>query len=111
MVEDDPATSAALRSILARKGWEVAVASTLAEALGLLRSPLDWVVLDLMLPDGDGLALLRKIRSERLSIRVAVTTGSMDVSQLDAVVALGPELFLSKPIDLPELLRGLAREI
>ncbi len=109
LVEDDPATAGALHSILSRKGWVVTVAGTLAEALVQIRQPPpDWVVLDLMLPDGDGLALLRKIRSDRLDVRVAVTTGSADGSQLDAVLELGPELFLTKPIDLLDLLNGLS---
>lgn len=110
LVEDDPATAGALRAILSRKGWAVEVAGTLAEALGLVgrAPPPDWLVLDLMLPDGDGVSLLRKIRADGLTVRVAVTTGSADRSRLDAVAALRPDLFLSKPIDLGELLGAMA---
>ncbi len=84
------------------------VAGTLGEALRLTRPALDWVVLDLMLPDGDGVTLLKKIRSEKLAIRVAVTTGSADMTRLRTVADLAPEMFLTKPIDLPQLLEGLA---
>jgi two-component system alkaline phosphatase synthesis response regulator PhoP len=107
LVEDDPPTSSALRTILGRMGWEVRVAGSLADAYRLLDEPYDWVVLDLMLPDGDGLDVLRKIRREGLPIRVAITTGSSDDDLLADVILLQPELFLSKPIDLRELVHGL----
>ena len=53
---------------------------------------------------------VRKNHNERHPVRVAVTTGSSDRDRLDAVTALGPELFLLKPIDLAELIDGLKRD-
>ncbi|WP_422925944.1 response regulator [Singulisphaera sp. PoT] len=108
VVEDDRTTSSALRAIFHRKGWEVFTASSLAEALPLLStipSP-DYLILDLMLPDGDGMTLLERVRGESLATRVAVTTGSNDQHRLDAVARLRPEVFLRKPISLQELLKG-----
>jgi len=96
-----------MQIILDRKGWQVEVASTVAEAFHLLALPPLWIVLDLMLPDGDGTAVLRKVRVEGLSTRVAVTTGSSDSSRLDEVTALRPDLFLTKPINLSDLFEGL----
>ena len=107
MVEDDRATSNALRRIFLRKGWDVVHATTVAEALTLLDPRPDCVILDLMLPDGDGTAVLQAIRSHHLPIRVAVTTGASDPIRLKAVAQLGPEVLLRKPIDLADLLRGL----
>jgi DNA-binding response OmpR family regulator len=107
LVEDDPVTSKALRGIFDHQGWEVIYASTIADALGLLDWNPDCVVLDLMLPDGDGTAVLAKIRAEKRPIRVAVTTGSNDAHQLNSVLSLKPELLLSKPVNLRELIEGL----
>lgn len=107
LVEDDTATSTALRALLTRKGWDVHVASTLAEALPYVENRPEWVLLDLMLPDGDGMLLLKKVRDEKLSVRVAVTTGSSDAARLRKVNELRPDLFLIKPIDLDELFEGL----
>jgi DNA-binding response OmpR family regulator len=64
-------------------------------------------VLDLMLPDGDGASLLRAVREQSLRCRIAVTTGTNDTRRLRAVTALRPDLLLTKPINLAELLQGL----
>ena len=109
LVEDDLATSRALRVLLARKGWDVQVAETLAEAFRHLENLPEWLVLDLMLPDGDGTSLLKKVRDEKLNVRVAVTTGSIDATRLRKVSELRPDLFLTKPIDLDALFEGLRK--
>jgi DNA-binding response OmpR family regulator len=107
LVEDDPATSKALKGILDRRGWDVVNVSTIADAMAQLEWNPDCVVLDLMLPDGDGTVILAKIRAENLPIRVAVTTGSVDAVRLKAVLDLRPEVFLTKPVNLRDLLEGI----
>lgn len=107
LVEDDCSTYAALRVILARHGWEVRVATTVAEARTLLNSDRPWMVLDLMLPDGDGTALLREVRARNLQIRVLVITAVSDPERLSDVLALQPEALLRKPLDLDDLLGRL----
>ena len=109
LVEDDPSTASAMRRILKRWGWDVTVAETVAAAVQYLRgsSPPQCVVLDLMLPDGDGTNVLRLIRRQGIATRVIVTSGSSDPSRLGEVASLKPELFLAKPIDLNALYKGL----
>jgi DNA-binding response OmpR family regulator len=104
IVEDDRATSMALRAIFARLGWRVDLATSLSEALPLLESQPECVILDLMLPDGDGITLLQTIRASSLPMRVAVTTGTSDPQRLKAVTELRPEVLLQKPIRLDDLL-------
>lgn len=108
VVEDDPATQRALRLLLASAGWEVLVAGTVADGVRLLTRGPTWVVLDLMLPDGDGATVLREIRTAGLPIRVVVTTGTSDREHLATVEALRPHRLLRKPIDLDDLLGGVA---
>ena len=67
----------------------------------------EYVVLDLMLPDGDGVVLLRAIRAGGRPTRVAVTTGSIEKARLASVRLLKPDVLLFKPITLEDLLRGL----
>jgi DNA-binding response OmpR family regulator len=107
LVEDDPATLKALKGIFDRRGWDVLQASTIADGLRLLSWRPNCLVLDLMLPDGDGTLILARIRAENLPIRVAVTTGSSDLSRLKDVLKFEPDVFLTKPVNLNELLEGL----
>jgi two-component system, response regulator RegA len=108
VVEDDRATSSALRVLLARKGWEVQVAASLADAMAAIDSAPDVVILDLMLPDGNGEAVLERARQSKLPSRIIVTTGASDQNRLAAVQRLGPDALLMKPIDFQELYRHLA---
>ena len=84
------------------------VAATLGEAIGCLdgAGP-EAVILDLMLPDGNGVELLRRVRERELAVRVVVTTGMMDAQALDDVKRLQPYALMIKPIDIRELLNNL----
>jgi len=108
VVEDDRATRDALRSLFGRMGYAVDTATTVADGFCLLDPPPDYLVLDLMLPQGDGADLLRYIRSHHLPTRVAVTTGMSDPERLEAVSGLGPDGLLQKPIQVEDLCRALS---
>lgn len=82
--------------------------ATVAEALRRLAEAPDWVVLDLMLPDGDGVEVLRVIRAHGIATRVAITTGCGDPARLEAAVSFRPELLMKKPIEVATLLAHLA---
>jgi len=67
VVEDDRASRTALCSILARMGHQVSACETLAQVLDVLEDMRPDIVLrDLMLPDGSGLEVLRRIRRDGL---------------------------------------------
>ena len=91
--------------IFTRKGWGVSSATTVVGGLALLDPPPDCVILDLMLPDGGGEAILRRIRDEKFKTRVAVCTGMIDPARLAEVEGLGPEALMRKPISLIEICR------
>jgi DNA-binding NtrC family response regulator len=105
LVEDHEGTRNVLRSIFTRRGWSVLTASTVAEGLALLdHDPRPgFLILDLMLPDGEGEAVLKKVRRLNLSTCVAITSGMCDPVRLGAVSAMKPEAVLQKPIDLDGL--------
>jgi DNA-binding response OmpR family regulator len=107
LVEDDLVSASALTTILTRRGFNVIHAATVAEGLTQLSASPDTVILDLMLPDGDGAAVLQQLRDAGSSTRVIVTTAVHDDARLDAVRAMRPDVLLQKPIDLPSLLRVL----
>ena len=105
MVEDDGASRGALVALFRRLGFDVDSASTLAAATAKLAAvpPPDFVILDLMLPDGNGIDLLRHVRAAGLPVRVAVTTGVFDWHLLDDVRKLSPDRLYQKPVDAAQL--------
>jgi CheY-like chemotaxis protein len=100
VVEDDELSCCALRSIFSSRGWEVTIARTVAEGLAQLDPPPRCLLLDLALPDGNGEAVLRAVRARGLRIPTAVCSGTADPQTLASVMALNPEILLSKPYDL-----------
>ncbi len=97
----------ALRAIFASQGWDVAIAATLNEGLAALSWNPEWVILDLMLPDGRGEIMLRTIKTQGLPMRVAVTTGTSDQTRLEDVRRLGAEAVMQKPIDVRKLIQQM----
>jgi len=103
LVEDEVSISEPLTAALEREGFEVVAAATAGEALELFgrRSP-DLVLLDVMLPDGDGRDVLREIRSRS---RVPVVMLTARGEELDRVLGLelGADDYVTKPFSSAEL--------
>lgn len=93
--------------ILKRLGFAPLEAGTVREAVGYLTAPPQWILLDLMLPDGSGVDVLRKVRAERLPSRVCVISGC-DPSVLQTARAAGADHVLTKPLDVSRLIDVLA---
>ena len=108
LVEDDPDTCEALTRILRRRGYDTDCAKSVNEAMGKLDDRPCCMVLDLMLPDGSGLELLKHVREANLPIRVAVATGAADTDLMSDAILLRPDAFFTKPIDATELVSWLA---
>jgi DNA-binding response OmpR family regulator len=105
VVEDDETVGAGLTGVLATDGHEVGWARTAADARR--RLPADLVLLDLGLPDADGLELCGEIRERFPEMVVVVVTARTD--EADAVRALdgGADDFVIKPLRPEELLARL----
>ncbi|WP_215523532.1 response regulator transcription factor [Varibaculum prostatecancerukia] len=103
LVEDDPAISEPLARALGREGYEVRAHGTGRGALGEIIGA-DLVILDLGLPDMDGLDVAREIRSQGSSVPILVLTARTD--EVDMVVGLdaGADDYVTKPFRLAELL-------
>lgn len=103
VVEDAPEFARIVSTVLENAGYEVRLAATMAEALIEMdaRAP-DVVILDLGLPDGDGLDLCRVIR-ERSSAYVLMLTGRDD--EVDKLLGfrLGADDYVTKPFSAREL--------
>lgn len=104
LIEDDPALGEAIRDHLADLAHAVDWQTRLAEAEAALRAvPYDLVLLDLGLPDGDGLAFLKRLRSRGDATPVIVLTARDRVGERIAGLEAGADDYLVKPFDLGEL--------
>jgi len=108
-VEDDLATYTALKGILTLRGWDVTVATTLEQAKIAIDAAkdLNTVILDLMLPDGEGEDLLQELKTRPSQTMIVVTTGVDDAQRIADVEKLAPNVLLRKPIALAELLGAI----
>ena len=105
LVEDDPGVREALELGLSLEGHEVRAVDRPEEALGLL-SWAEVVVLDVLLPQGDGFSLLRAIR-ERSEVPVLMLTALDGVEWRVKGLREGADDYLVKPYSLQELLARL----
>ncbi|GGP14257.1 DNA-binding response regulator [Nonomuraea glycinis] len=114
LVVDDEATLAELLTMALRfEGWEV---SSAADGLGAVRAARDFrpdaVVLDMMLPDIDGLEVLRRLRAESPDVPVLFLTARDSVEDRITGLTAGGDDYVTKPFSLEEVvarLRGLIR--
>lgn len=105
LVEDDEALSRLLLDTLAAAGYAVDRAERLEEAEGLLQAfPYDLAVLDLALPDGDGLDLLRGLRERGMGLPVLILTAREAPQARVRGLELGADDYLVKPFYPAELL-------
>jgi two-component system response regulator RegX3 len=103
VVEDEESISEPLAEALDREGFAAFVATTAAEAVEAFRSRSpDLVLLDVMLPDGDGRDVLRQIRS---SSRTPVIMLTARGEEMDRVIGLelGADDYVAKPFSAAEL--------
>lgn len=104
LVEDDPYLQENLVRSLSRRGLQVTSASTAAQAVSVWqRLRPDVVLLDLTLPDGDGLNVVSQVRQMGFTTPVLVLTARATVG--DRVLGLnsGADDYMAKPFDLDEL--------
>jgi CheY-like chemotaxis protein len=109
----DAEESPALTAMLAVEGFDVALAAAGPEALRLLASPasVDLAVIDLMMPDLNGLDLARRIRREFPHVRVVLTSAyHLSARQLE-LADCGAVGFVPKPYRLAELCTFLRAKV
>ncbi|WP_327375383.1 response regulator transcription factor [Streptomyces sp. NBC_01216] len=113
VVDDEPDVTDVLSGALTDEGWQVRTAADGTSALATARDfrP-DAVVLDWMLPDADGLHVLRELRREARRVCVLFLTARDTVEDRIAGITAGGDDYVTKPYSLEEVLarlRGLLR--
>ena len=104
IIEDEPSLKEIMTDYLQKERYVVESVSTLGEALFKLADyDYDCVLLDIMLPDGNGLSLLRKLREMGKSENVIIISAKDAVEDKIEGLELGADDYLAKPFHLAEL--------
>jgi DNA-binding NtrC family response regulator len=112
VVEDDPELCPLLVESLEAAGFAAAASPDAADAQSRLEGfAYDAIVVDLSLPDGDGMQVLRCALERYPAIRAVVITGFGGVEEAVSAIRLGAVDFLIKPFQLSQVARGLKQAI
>ena len=104
IVDDEEQIRASLKSALERREHEVVSAESLAEGRQFSRAGFDIIFLDIMLPDGNGLDLLKEILTADARQLVVMISGHADIPTAVEAIRLGAYDFIEKPISLDRIL-------
>lgn len=112
IIDDEWAVSRAISARLEASGFSTRVAPTGEEGLEVIsRSAPDAVILDLRMPDIDGLEVLRRLRAEpgTANVPVIMVTANVQDSVKGEAMALGARAFFGKPFDQRALVETMRR--
>lgn len=110
VVDDDPSLRQVLDRVLSFEGYELETVPTGYDALERMQvpargaAPIDLIVLDLGLPDIDGLDVARRLRAGGFTVPILVLTARGEVGDRVAGLDAGADDYLPKPFDLTELI-------
>jgi len=93
----------AISRILKKLGFAVSEAATCAEAVDGLKVEPEWILLDLMLPDGCGISVINEVQTRRLSSKICIVTGC-DSDLLVQAHAAGASHTFIKPLNVARLM-------
>jgi len=104
LVDDEEKARFFLSQSLRKEGYEVLTAGNMAEALSLVQQyPLDLALVDLMLPDGDGLTVLQAVKLQNAALPVIIFTGYGAVTSAVQAIKQGAYDYIEKPVDMTKL--------
>jgi CheY-like chemotaxis protein len=110
VVEDDADVASVFAMILEHAGFRVTVVNTATAAIGFISNGMpDAMMLDIMLPDMDGLALARYVRKTQTKhIPMVVISGATGGYQMNQALQAGADLFLGKPVGVDDLVKAFS---
>ena len=104
VVDDEPNIRSSLKNALERRGHEVVTAEDFARGRSFSEGTFDIIFLDVKLPDGNGLDLLREILARDPEQTVVMISGHADIDMAVTAIKTGAYDFIEKPISLDRLL-------
>lgn len=116
VVDDESSLRMALFRVLERQGFQVITSSSKREAEGIVagvaaENAFDLALIDVRLPDGDGLDLMSKVRQTHPGCEVVVLTGHGSIEMAVKATQLGAFHFITKPFNMEELISIIEKAI
>ncbi len=104
VVDDEESLAEFLRLLFEKEGYDVQIANSVEEARGQLRErTFDLVLCDILMPDGNGLELLKEIKAQRSATAVIMMTAYASNKSAVEAMKLGAYNYISKPFNVEEL--------
>ncbi|WP_111977661.1 response regulator [Algibacillus agarilyticus] len=108
LVEDDQLLANALSIALTRESYLITHVTTAKEAINQIKyTEYQSMILDLGLPDMDGIDVLKRIRKQKIDLPILILTARDSIEDKIKGLDLGADDYLSKPFEVPELLARL----
>lgn len=112
VVDDEPEVRQLLQEFLSGRGYDVMLAGSGQEALATLKAEkLDLVLLDVAMPEMDGVETLRRIVGLHPSVPVIMVTANTDISVTSKLLAMGAVDYIPKPFDLEYLDQAVSIQV
>ena len=112
LVDDEEALRNAAEKILIKEGYHVTAVATGAEGLARFKADgADLLITDLMLPDLDGIEVLRRAKQLRPAVEVIMITGHGSIEKAIEATRLGAYDFIEKPLDKAHLLKAIGKAV
>lgn len=113
VVDDEPPIRELLQSYFTKHGYEVTVAENAQTAIRLADElSLHLVILDVLLPDSDGLEILQQLKAEHANLPIIIMTGiGFDEDLLQEAIQKGAAGYVSKSLPLDQLLMEVHRTL
>lgn len=111
-VDDEPVVCESIRRVLADEGYRVTTTTSARDGIDLLaREVIDLVLLDIKMPDLDGIEFLRRARALSPETEVVIVTGYATIDTAVEAIKLGAFDYLEKPVSPPQLIVAAARAL
>ncbi len=111
IIDDDDQFRVMLRKLMERNGYEVVEASNGKEGIKIYReNPTDLIITDLIMPDKDGIETIQELKQNFPDVKIIAISGGGRLGPgdyLHMAQILGAQRTLTKPIELPELLKAI----
>lgn len=112
IIEDDKSSAFAYNVFLSKSGFSISTAESIAEAKHLYeKEQFGAAIIDLSLPDGDAIEMIKDLKSKQDSVLALVISGRGDQELKQRAAECGADRYLIKPVDFGDLKQYLSEQL